>query len=105
MKILQYLHQFIIFYLKKKFDDISTRHRFTKDTVVVTDVERRRGAFVNEVNAILSRKSKKKNHFLPPVILQLMRLRFPTDLDKDKPLKSATDASLDDFVQWTKHVK
>jgi hypothetical protein len=105
MKILQYLHQFIIFYLKKKFDDISTRHRFTKDTVVVTDVERRRGAFVNEVNAILSRKSKKKNHLLPPVILQLMRLRFPTDLDKDKPLKSATDVSLDDFVQWTKHVK
>ena len=95
-----------IYYIlfENKFDDISNRHRLTTDTVVVSDVERR-GAFLNEINAILSGKSKKKTHLLPPVILQLMRLRFPTDLDKDKPLKSAIDVSLDDFVQWTKHVK
>ena len=89
---------------EKTFDDISARHRLTTDTVVVTDVERR-GAFVNEINTILSKKSKKKNHLLPPVILQLMRLRFPNDLDKDKPLKGAIDVSIDDFVQWTKHIK
>ncbi len=88
---------------EKKFDDISTRHRPTTDTVVVTDVERR-GAFVNEINIILSKESKKKNHLLPTVILQLMRLRFPNDLEKDKPLKGAIDVSIDDFVQWTKHV-
>jgi hypothetical protein len=89
---------------EKKFDDISVRHRLTTDTAVVTDVERR-GAFVNEINTILSKKSKKKNHLLPPVILQLMRLRFPNDLDKDKSLKDAIDVSVDDFVEWTKHVK
>jgi hypothetical protein len=54
-----------IYYIlfEKKFDDISTRHRLTTDTVVVTDVERRE-AFVNEINNILSKKSKKKNHLL-----------------------------------------
>jgi len=89
---------------EKKFDDISTRHRLTTDTVIVTDAERHE-AFVNEINIILSKKSKKKKHLLLSVILQLMRLRFPNDLDKDKPLKGATDVSIDDFVQWTKHVK
>jgi hypothetical protein len=89
---------------EKNYDDISARHRLTTDTVVVTDVERRE-AFVNEINFFLSKKSKKKTHLLPPVILQLMRLRFPKDLDKDKPLKSAIDVSIDDFVHWTKHVK
>jgi hypothetical protein len=34
-----------------------------------------------------------------------MRLRFPNDLEKDKPLKSAIDVSIDDFIQWTKHIK
>jgi hypothetical protein len=89
---------------EKNFDDIPARHRLTTDTVVVTDVERRE-AFVNEINNILSKKSKKKNHLLPPVILQLMRLRFPNDIDKDKPLKGAIDVSIDDFIKWTKHVK
>ncbi|CAF3003626.1 unnamed protein product [Rotaria sp. Silwood2] len=89
---------------EKKFDDILARHRLTTDTAVVTDAERRE-AFLNEINTILSKKSKKKYHLLPPVILQLMRLRFPNDLDKDKPLKGAIDVSIDDFVQWTKHVK
>ncbi|CAF3155309.1 unnamed protein product, partial [Rotaria sp. Silwood2] len=88
---------------EKKFDDILARHRLTTDTAVVTDAERRE-AFLNEINTILSKKSKKKYHLLPPVILQLMRLRFPNDLDKDKPLKGAIDVSIDDFVQWTKHV-
>ena len=78
---------------EKKFDDISARHRLTTDTVVVTDVERR-ATFINEINIILSKKSKKKSHLLPPVILQLMRLRFPKDLDKDKPLKGAIDVSI-----------
>lgn len=89
---------------EKKFDDLSTRHRLTTDTVIVTDVERR-AAFLNEINIILSKKSKKKSHLLPPVILQLMRLRFPNDLDKNKLLKGAIDVSIHDFVQWTKHVK
>ena len=89
---------------EKKIDHISTRHRLTTDTVIVTDVERRE-AFVNEINIILSKKSKKEQHLLPPVILQLMCLRFPNDLDKGEPLKGATDVSIDDFVQWTKHVK
>jgi hypothetical protein len=89
---------------EKKFDNISTRLRLTTDTVVVTNVERRE-AFVNEINTILSKKSKKKNHLLPPVILQPMRLRFPNDLDKDKLLKGAIDVSIDGFSQWTKHVK
>ena len=104
MEILLCIHLFIVFYSKKKFDDISARHRLTTDTIVVTDVERR-GAFVNEIDTILSKKSKKTNHLLPPVILQLMRLRFPNALDKDKSLKGAIDVSIDDFVQWTKHVK
>jgi hypothetical protein len=34
-----------------------------------------------------------------------MRLRFPNDIDKDKPLKGAIDVSIDDFIKWTKHVK
>ncbi|CAF1571301.1 unnamed protein product [Adineta steineri] len=88
---------------EKKFDDISTQHRATTDNVIVTDVERR-GAFVSEINTILFKKSRKKKHLLPPVILQLMRLRFPTDLDKDKPLEGAVDVSIDDFVQWTRNV-
>ena len=90
--------------MKKKFDDISKRHRPTTDANIITDVERR-ASFTNEIHTILSKKSKKKNHLLPPVILQLMRIRFPNDLDKDKPLKSAIDVSIDDFVQWTKDVK
>jgi len=47
---------------EKNFDDIPARHRLTTDTVVVTDVERRE-AFVNEINNILSKKSKKKKSF------------------------------------------
>lgn len=89
---------------KKQFDTVSTRNRHTTDAVIVTDVERRE-AFVNEMNIILSKKSKKKKHLLPPVILQLMRLRFPNDLDQDKRLKGATDVSIDDFVEWTKNAK
>jgi hypothetical protein len=89
---------------EKKFDETSARHRLTTDDVIITDVERR-AAFINEINIILSKKSKKKNHLLPPVILQLMRLRFPNDLDKDKPLKNASDVSIDDFIQWTKYIK
>jgi hypothetical protein len=89
---------------EKKFDDISTRHRHTTDTVIATDVERRE-AFVNEINIFFIQKIQEKTHLLPPVILPLMRLRFPNDLDKDKPLKGATDVSIDDFVQWTKHMK
>jgi hypothetical protein len=34
-----------------------------------------------------------------------MRLRFPNDLDKDKPLKNASDVSIDDLIQWTKYIK
>ena len=90
--------------MKKKFDDISKRHRLTTDAGIITDTERR-ASFINEINVILSKKSKKKNHLLPPVILQLMRIRFPNDLDKDKPLKSPIDVSINDFVQWTKDVK
>ncbi|CAF1462817.1 unnamed protein product [Adineta steineri] len=89
---------------EKKFDDISAQHRATTDNVEITDVQRR-GAFVSEINSILSKKSKKTSHLLPPVILQLMRLRFPNDLDKDKLLKDAIDVSIDDFVQWTKNIK
>lgn len=89
---------------EKQFDNISTRNHRTTDAVLLTDVGRRE-AFVNEMNIILSKKSKKKQHLLPSVILQLMRLRFPNDLDKDKPLKGATDMSIDDFVAWTKHSK
>jgi hypothetical protein len=89
---------------EKKFDDLSARHRLTTDTAVVTDVKRRE-AFTNEINTILSKKSKEKSHLLPPVILQLMRLRFPNDLEKDKPLKAAIHVSIADFVKWTKHVK
>jgi hypothetical protein len=89
---------------EKHFNDIPARHRLTTDTIVVTDVERR-GAFVNEINNILGKKSKKKIHLLPPVILQLMRLRFPNDINKDKPVKGAIDVSIDDFIKWTKHVK
>lgn len=89
---------------EKNFNDISVRHRVTTDDVAINDVERR-AAFLNEINTILSKKSKKKKHLLPPVILQLMRLRFPNDLDKDKTLKNAIDVSIDDFIQWTKHIK
>ncbi len=52
---------------EKKFDDISARHRLTTDTVVLTDVERRE-VFLNKINTILSKKFKKKNHLLPPII-------------------------------------
>ncbi|CAF1427251.1 unnamed protein product [Adineta steineri] len=89
---------------KKKYDQIPARHRITTDSGEVTDVERR-GAFVSEINKILSIQSMEENHLLPPVILQLMRLRFPNDLDKDKPLEDALDVSIDKFVQWTKDVK
>ncbi|CAF1585261.1 unnamed protein product [Adineta steineri] len=89
---------------EKKYDKISARHRVTTDNVAVTDVERR-GAFVREINKILSKQSMEKNHLLPPVILQLMRLRFPNDLHKDKPFEDAFDVSIDKFVQWTKDVK
>jgi len=88
---------------EKNFNDISVRHHVTTDDVPINDVERR-AAFLNEINTILSKKSKKKKHLLPPVILQLMRLRFPNDLDKDKTLKNAIDVSIDDFIQWTNHI-
>lgn len=89
---------------EKDFNDFPGGQVTTTTAVAVTDVERRT-AFINEINIILSKKSKKKQHLLPSVILQLIRLRFPNELDKYKPSNSGIDVSIHEFVQWTMHVK
>jgi hypothetical protein len=76
----------------------------TTTTTKTNDVERRT-AFINEINIILSKRSKEKEHLLPSLILQLIRLRFPNELDKYKPPNSGIDVSIQQFVQWTMHVK
>ena len=65
---------------EKDFNDSSGEQFTTTSVVGVTDSERR-AAFINEINIILSKKSK-KHHLLPSIILQLIRLRFPNDLDQ-----------------------
>ena len=72
--------------------------------VSITDNERR-AAFINEINIILSKKSKTKHHRLPPIILQLIRIRFPNDLDQCKFSDLGIDVSIQEFVQWTMNVK
>jgi hypothetical protein len=89
---------------KKDFNDLPGRQVNTTTDVAVTDIERRT-AFINEINIILSKRSKEKQHLLPSVILQLIRLRFPNELDKYKPPNSGMDVSMKEFVQWTMHVK
>ncbi len=56
-------------------------------------------------NGILLKRSKEKEHLLPSLILQLIRLRFPNELDKYKPPNSGIDVSIQQFVQWTVNVK
>jgi len=89
---------------EKDFNDSSREQFITTSVVTVTDSERR-AAFINEINIILSKKSKKKHHLLPPIILQLIRLRFPNDLDQYKFSNLGIDVSIKDFVQWTMNVK
>lgn len=89
---------------EKDFND-SFGEQFTTTSVVDTTDNERRAAFLNEINIILSKKSKKKHHLLPPIILQLIRLRFPNDLGQYKFPNLGIDVSIQDFVQWTMHVK
>ena len=89
---------------EKDFNDFSGKQLTTASVVGVTDNERR-AAFLNEINMILSKKSKKQHHLLPPIILQLIRLRFPNDIDQYKFHNSGIDVSIQEFVQWTMNVK
>lgn len=89
---------------EKEFNDLPRGQVTTTTAGAVSDVERRM-AFISEVNIILSKKTEKKQHLLPSVILQLIRLRFPNDLDKYKPPNSGMDVSIDEFVQLTMHAK
>jgi hypothetical protein len=88
---------------EKDFNDSSGKQFTTTSGVSVTD-NGRRAAFINEINIILSKKSK-KHHLLPPIILQLIRLRFPNDLDQYKFSNLGIDVSIQEFVQWTMNVK
>lgn len=78
--------------------------QFDSFSTPVSD-ERKRTLLINEINALLKRVSKKKDHILPPVILQLIRLRFPEQLDMFKPPAYGYDVSLIEFVKWTKNIR
>ncbi len=56
---------------EQDFNDLPAEQINSKTTAGVTDTERRT-KFFNEIDTILSRRSKKKQHLLPSVILQLV---------------------------------
>ncbi len=91
---------------EKDFNDCLSGRVDTTITMTtnITDVERRT-TFINEMNTILSKRSKEKEHLLSSLILQLIRLRFPNELDKYKPPHSGFDLFIQQFIQWTVHVK
>jgi hypothetical protein len=89
---------------ERDFNDLPSPQLTTAAAVGVTDVERR-AAFVKEINIILSKQSRKNQHLLPSIILQLIRLRFPTDLDNYKPSNFGIDVTIQKFVQWTINIK
>jgi hypothetical protein len=82
----------------EQFNDFSTQ-----TSTPITDAQKRI-LLINEINALLSKFSKKKQHILPPVILQLVRLRFPQELDLFNPPASGYDVSLEQFIKWTKNI-
>ena len=89
---------------EKDFNDSSGKQFTTTSGVSGTDSERR-AAFINEINIILSKKSREKHHLLPPIILQLIRIRFPNDLDQYKFSDLGIDVSIQEFVQWTMNIE
>ena len=89
---------------EKDFNNVEAGNAKTTTVVSVNDAEGRT-EFINEINIILSKSSKRQQHLLPPIILQLIRLRFPDELDKYKPPTSGLDVSVHDFIRWTMHTK
>ncbi len=97
---LEISHGYTLHYIlfEKDFNDCSSERVDTTTTTNITDAERRM-TFINEMNIILSKRSKEKEHLLSSLILQLIKLRFPNELDKYKPPNSGIDVFIQQFVQ------
>ncbi|CAF4886881.1 unnamed protein product [Rotaria socialis] len=86
----------------EQFNSLPAGEASTRNSIAINDAQRRI-IFVKKLNTPLAKFSKKKEHLLPSVILQLGRLRFPEGLDSYNPPTSGYDVSLEEFVRWTKN--
>ena len=75
------------------------KHLFFLQCTGATNDAQRRIMLIDEINTLLTKSSKKKRHLLPAVVLQLIKLRFPEDLDSDNPSTFRYDVSLVQFVK------
>jgi len=70
----------------------------TNSSLAPNDLQRRL-SFLREINSLLTKSSKKKDHLLPTIILQLCPLRFPQNIETFQPPTTGLDVSIQPFVK------